>query len=78
MSAGEERATGRKTIQMRRLHLWMSAQATEPVVLIVHGDKQDVRRSRHGRRGLRGVHGHCRRSDGGQSDPHELSCDAHA
>jgi len=52
MRVGKQRAAGGQTINMGRLHLRMTFQAADPVVLIVDGDEQDIgllrRQRRHG------------------------------
>ena len=57
MGVGEERPPPRQAVDVRRLHLRMSAQAPNPIVQVIDRNEQDVRplfrgfagRVRHGR-----------------------------
>lgn len=42
MRIGEQHPAGRQPVKIRRTGLRMSTQAANPVVEIIHGDKQDV------------------------------------
>ena len=42
MGIVEEHAGGGQAVQIRRLGLRMSAQATDPIVQVVHRDKENV------------------------------------
>jgi hypothetical protein len=44
MRVGEDRPLCGETVNVGCLHLWMSAEAADPIVLIVDGKKEDVRR----------------------------------
>ena len=43
MSIGEQRPPLGEAVNVRRLDLRMTAQATNPIILIIDGDKEDIR-----------------------------------
>ena len=42
MSVAKQNAAGRQAIDVRRLRLRVSIQAANPVIQIIHRDKQDI------------------------------------